>query len=97
MVIIIIIIKKNIFYKNGSMSNSRAEAGMLSSKALNTSGCNTPSFPTTFPRATISAHLPGKNVESMDQRIEDHVTHTVIIKGVINYECPDVPLTAWMK
>jgi len=53
-----------LIHRNGSMSISTAEAGILSSKAVNTSGCSTPSFPITFPFAQISAHLPEKNVGS---------------------------------
>ena len=37
------------FYKNGSISISSAEAGMFRSKAVKTSGCSTPSLPTTSP------------------------------------------------
>ena len=53
------------------MSNSRAEAGILRSKALITSGCSTPSLPTTSPAATISAHLPGKKVGSAKTGIQN--------------------------
>ena len=53
-----------LIHRNGSMLISSAEAGIFSSKAVNTSGCNTPSFPIIFPFEWISAHLPEKNVGS---------------------------------
>ena len=52
-------------HKKDSMSISSAEAGMFRSKAVNTSGCSTPSLPTTAPLTCMSAHRPGKNVESV--------------------------------
>ena len=45
----ILIFKFIFFHKNGSISISSAEAGMLRSKAVKTSGCSTPSLPTTPP------------------------------------------------
>ena len=54
-----------IFHKKDSISISTAEAGMFRSKAVSTSGCSTPSLPTTEPLTWTSAQRPGKNVESV--------------------------------
>lgn len=57
-------------HRKGSMSISRAEQGMVSSKRLITSGWRTPRRPTLFPCAKISAQRPGKKVESNREKKE---------------------------
>lgn len=56
--------KMGSIHRKGSMSISRAEQGMVSSKRVMTSGCRTPRRPTLFPLTKTSAQRPGKKVES---------------------------------
>lgn len=51
-------------HKNGSILISRTEHGKFNSNLVITSGCKTPSEPITLLLTTISAHRPGKYIES---------------------------------
>lgn len=62
-------------HRKSSMSISRAEQGMVSSKRLMTSGWRTPRRPTLFPRTKISAQRPGKKVESKEAGEGTHNKH----------------------
>lgn len=54
------IVLKLVNYKKGSMLISRAEQGLVRSKAASTLGCITPILPIALPRSSISPQRPGK-------------------------------------
>lgn len=58
-------------HKKGPILISREEQGMVSSNLVITSGWRTPSFPTLWPLAKISAHRPGKKAGPEKEKVRE--------------------------